>query len=716
MLGATEIVCCVFLLIQMIATVLKKDLAVKSSRALFYTSVVLFISCLCEGIVLLADISSYPLPVTFVLLLVSHIGGALSLISYMNYCYQYIRERTKMNRLFYLVPMAVTFAFVVFMVVSAFRGKLHSISNGVVIESDWLQFPILVSFLLLMVYLSIVAFTKRRVLGKRAVLFLGIFGLLPIAATLVSIANSIPDYTLPASAVALILVYMMMEDRVAYEKSMDMNLQLQKSQKELQQRFDIIQSMSNVYFASYYIDLKKDTYTELNSLDSIREVIDSNGQAQRSLFLACEKLISPESRDVMKSFVDLSTIQERLKDKKVISQRYVGITTGWSLCYLIAGDRDKNGNIRHLFYACRTIHDEKAKEEAHKKKVEEYNAIISNAGLGVWYIYLKDGKAPRMQVSDKMRELLGITRNDLTEEEIYSWWWDRVDPAAVPLVEESVQIILKNHFNEITYLWNHPVLGEIYVRCGGTSKFLEDGTAVLSGYHADVTHIVEQETFRRRTVELEENQKRMNRMNISLMGALGTVVEFRSLESGDHVKRVMKFTKIMLRKVMENYPDYCLTEEKIDLMAQAAALHDVGKIAIPDDILKAPRRLTPEEFSEMKKHTTYGCDILERFNFVENNEIYKYCYDICRWHHERADGRGYPDGLTENQIPIYCQATAVADCFDALVSRRVYKDAETCDNAFQMIMDGECGTFSEKVLKCFELARGELFATVAENQ
>ena len=217
----------------------------------------------------------------------------------------------------------------------------------------------------------------------------------------------------------------------------------------------------------------------------------------------------------------------------------------------------------------------------------------------------------------------------------------------------------------------------------------------------------------KRTKELQESHKQLETLNESLLDALGSVVEFRSLESGEHIQRVKTYTRILLRYVKNCYPEYKLTYAQIELISKAAALHDVGKIAIPDAILNAPRKLTAEEFAEMKRHTVYGCEILERFKFDET-EFYEYCYNICRWHHERADGRGYPDGLTEEETPIYCQAVGVADCFDALVSKRVYKDSMAAETAYDMIVNGECGVFSKKILKCFEMAKKQLFKVAEE--
>lgn len=216
------------------------------------------------------------------------------------------------------------------------------------------------------------------------------------------------------------------------------------------------------------------------------------------------------------------------------------------------------------------------------------------------------------------------------------------------------------------------------------------------------------------TVELRRSQEKLQRNNEFLINALGSVVEFRNLESGTHIQRVRSFTKILLRSVKSNYPRYGLTDDQINVISGASALHDVGKIGIPDAILNKPGRLTPEEFEIMKQHTLIGCDILKRFK-QEESEFYRYCYEICRWHHEKADGKGYPDGLTADQTPIWAQVTAVADCFDALVSKRVYKDSYGMNEAFDMILRGECGPFSREIMHCFELARGELFSEASRS-
>lgn len=218
----------------------------------------------------------------------------------------------------------------------------------------------------------------------------------------------------------------------------------------------------------------------------------------------------------------------------------------------------------------------------------------------------------------------------------------------------------------------------------------------------------------KRTAQLRESQHKLEKNNEFLVNALSSVVEFRSLESGEHIKRVKTFTGIILHHLKSMFPEYGLTDDQIKLIINASALHDIGKISIPDSILLKPGRLTDSEYEVMKTHTTMGCEILERFK-QEDNDFYRYCYDICRYHHERYDGKGYPDRLMGEEIPIWAQVVSIVDVYDALVSERVYKTSYDVKEAERMILAGECGTFSPKIIACFEMAKQELFI-LTENR
>ncbi len=196
--------------------------------------------------------------------------------------------------------------------------------------------------------------------------------------------------------------------------------------------------------------------------------------------------------------------------------------------------------------------------------------------------------------------------------------------------------------------------------------------------------------------------ERLNKLNRSIVETLATVIEFRDGESGEHVRRIGRLTQILMTEVSGAYPEYRLAKKEIDKIVTSSTLHDVGKISIPDSILNKPGRLTAEEFEIMKQHTTKGCEILKNVPEIMDAGIYNYSYDICRHHHERWDGRGYPDGLKGDDISIWAQVVSVADVYDALTSERVYKKAFDHDTAVKMIFNGECGAFNPKVMTVFE--------------
>ena len=228
---------------------------------------------------------------------------------------------------------------------------------------------------------------------------------------------------------------------------------------------------------------------------------------------------------------------------------------------------------------------------------------------------------------------------------------------------------------------------------------------------------VEEQTnvLRKAYITLKSQAEQLKRRNQDIIEILGTVVEYRNLESGEHVKRVGEYTRILAETFMVEYPEYGLTQDKIDVIVSASALHDIGKITIPDSILLKPGRLTKDEFEYMKSHTTRGCELLESMKNVLDPKYEKVSSEICRHHHERFDGKGYPDGLKGDAIPLSAQLVSVADVYDALVNERCYKDAFSPEEAFRMIVNGECGVFSPKLMEIFRMARAD-FENLATHQ
>lgn len=219
--------------------------------------------------------------------------------------------------------------------------------------------------------------------------------------------------------------------------------------------------------------------------------------------------------------------------------------------------------------------------------------------------------------------------------------------------------------------------------------------------HRRVYNTIKLYAKQRRLIALITNQvyekEKNNRM---MVGILSQIVEFRNGESGSHVLNINIFTGMLLESLVQHTDKYDLSWSERLLITTASALHDIGKIGIDDKILNKSGRLTDEEFKIMQNHTIIGASILENMGSYQDEELMKVAYQICRWHHERYDGKGYPDGLKGDEIPISAQVVSLADVYDALVSERVYKKAYSHEKAIEMITNGECGCFNPILLEC----------------
>lgn len=211
-----------------------------------------------------------------------------------------------------------------------------------------------------------------------------------------------------------------------------------------------------------------------------------------------------------------------------------------------------------------------------------------------------------------------------------------------------------------------------------------------------------------------QNRKLADR-NEETIELLGNVVEARNLESGTHVRRVKGFSLILARKYSELHPELHLSEAEIEMYGNASIMHDLGKIMIRDDILLKPGKLTRDEFEEMKKHTLYGCKIIEDSRHMWEDEYYQLCLCVCRYHHEKWNGGGYPEGLKGEEIPLVAQIVSIADCFDALTTERPYKPPYSEETAFDMIKGGECGCFNPELMYCFDECKDAFFCFARET-
>ncbi len=213
----------------------------------------------------------------------------------------------------------------------------------------------------------------------------------------------------------------------------------------------------------------------------------------------------------------------------------------------------------------------------------------------------------------------------------------------------------------------------------------------------------------RRLVQMVSDQIRAREKNTDvLVGVLSQIVEFRNGESGSHVRHIRVITETLLHRLMELTNRYDLTPEQQDNIPLASALHDIGKIGIDEAILNKPGRLTAEEFAVIKTHSMLGAEMLQKTESFADQPLLQTAYEIARWHHERWDGRGYPDGLKGDDIPISAQLVSMADVYDALTSERCYKKAFPHETAVQMITNGECGAFNPLLIQCLLDVQGEL--------
>lgn len=204
----------------------------------------------------------------------------------------------------------------------------------------------------------------------------------------------------------------------------------------------------------------------------------------------------------------------------------------------------------------------------------------------------------------------------------------------------------------------------------------------------------------RRLISMVSDQMHEKEKNNQMMvEVLSQIMEFRNGESGLHVVHINTLTRLFLERLVENTDAYNLTPDDCYLISTASAFHDIGKVGIDESILNKPGKLTKEEFETMKEHTLIGASMLDKLEHYKDEKMIKIAYQICRWHHERYDGKGYPDGLIGEQIPIAAQVVSVTDVYDALVSKRVYKDAYSHEQAMKMILNGECGAFNPLLME-----------------
>lgn len=265
---------------------------------------------------------------------------------------------------------------------------------------------------------------------------------------------------------------------------------------------------------------------------------------------------------------------------------------------------------------------------------------------------------------------------------------------------EDIPVIMISSEDSDSYIRRAYEMGvSDYISCPFDAKIVYQRVLNMIKLYAKQRRLIHLVT--RQIYEKERN----NRM---MIGILSQIVEFRNGESGLHVIHINLITQLLLEQLVKKTGKYQLSWEDRLLIATASALHDIGKIGIDEKILNKPGKLTKEEFEIMKTHTLIGAQMLDNLDMYRNEKLLKLAYEICRWHHERYDGKGYPDGFVGEEIPISAQVVSLADVYDALVSERVYKKAFSHEKALEMIQNGECGTFNPLLLQCMTEAQDKL--------
>ena len=322
----------------------------------------------------------------------------------------------------------------------------------------------------------------------------------------------------------------------------------------------------------------------------------------------------------------------------------------------------------------------------------EFNREILKEFLGEAYSYLEaENGIQAIRILEENPEidlmLLDVNMPQMNGFEVLEWMnqlhWIDETPVIMISSEGSVDAMRKAYEMGITDYITRPF----------DSVIVKKRVQNTLGLYMNQKHLIN--VVYDQVYEKEENNNIMIQIMSNILGS-------RNSESREHILHIKTATEMMLRQLVKVTDAYPLTEADIALITTASSLHDIGKIRIPEEVLNKPGRLTDEEFKIMKKHSELGAAIIKDMDFPQDHRLVHTAWEICRWHHERWDGKGYPDGLKGEEIPICAQVVSIVDVYDALTSDRCYKKAFDHDTAIQMILDGQCGQFNPILLKCLK--------------
>lgn len=345
-------------------------------------------------------------------------------------------------------------------------------------------------------------------------------------------------------------------------------------------------------------------------------------------------------------------------------------------------------------------------------EIQDNRNPAENGGERLKILIVDDSETNRQLLTEMLKDNYDIIEAEDGEKAI-EMLHERGEDISLVLLDLLMPVM--DGFDVLAYMGKNKWLEEIPVIMISS----EDSTPyVKRAYELGATDYIgrpfdENIVFRRvqNTIKLYAKQRRLaalvtnqiyekEKNNQMMISILSHIVEFRNGESGMHVMRINMITGMLLERLAVKSDKYPLSWAERSMITMASSLHDIGKIGIPEEILNKPGKLTEEEFEIMKQHSAIGAEMLQSLKKYQDEELLKIAYEICRWHHERYDGRGYPDGLKREEIPISAQVVSLADVYDALVSERVYKKAFSPEKALEMIQNGECGSFNPLLLEC----------------
>lgn len=345
-------------------------------------------------------------------------------------------------------------------------------------------------------------------------------------------------------------------------------------------------------------------------------------------------------------------------------------------------------------------------------EIQDNRNSAENGGERLKILIVDDSETNRQLLTEMLKDNYDIIEAEDGEKAI-EMLHERGEDISLVLLDLLMPVM--DGFDVLAYMGKNKWLEEIPVIMISS----EDSTPyVKRAYELGATDYIgrpfdENIVFRRvqNTIKLYAKQRRLaalvtnqiyekEKNNQMMISILSHIVEFRNGESGMHVMRINTITGMLLERLAVKSDKYPLSWAERSMITMASFLHDIGKIGIPEEILNKPGKLTEEEFEIMKQHSAIGAEMLQSLKKYQDEELLKIAYEICRWHHERYDGRGYPDGLKREEIPISAQVVSLADVYDALVSERVYKKAFSPEKALEMIQNGECGSFNPLLLEC----------------